>query len=218
VTDRLPIFPLATVLYPGLILPLHVFEPRYRQLVRDLQALPAERRQFGVVALRHGREVGDESAIPALHDVGCVARLREIEALADGRFALVTTGGPRFRVGALDHTRAYLQAEVALLDEPPGEAAGELARVAAKLFTAYRLGLTGTAGELEIVDDAELVSYVVAAAMMLDLKDKQAFLEAATTADRLRMEVALLRREIGVLNVLPSLPAVDLLSSEVSQN
>ena len=111
-TDLMPIFPLGTVLYPGLLLPLHIFEDRYRQLVRDLVALPddAERR-FGVVAIREGREVGSDG-VRALHEVGCTAELSQVEAYEDGRFDLVTVGATRFRVLAIDTSMPYLQGEV----------------------------------------------------------------------------------------------------------
>jgi Lon protease-like protein len=73
VSTRLPLFPLGTVLFPGVLLPLHVFEERYRSMVRDLLDAPAEERRFGVVAIREGREVGADG-IRALHAVGCGIR------------------------------------------------------------------------------------------------------------------------------------------------
>jgi len=107
-TARLPLFPLGTVLFPGLVLPLHVFEPRYRDLVRDLLALPAgQAREFGVVAIQRGWEVGAEavagdatapatSATLTLHEVGCTAEIRQVTELPDGRFDLTTVGRRRF--------------------------------------------------------------------------------------------------------------------------
>ncbi len=73
-SETLPLFPLGTVLFPGLLLPLHIFEDRYRKLVRDLLAGP-EPRRFGVIAIRKGRETGI-GGISALHEVGCTATLR----------------------------------------------------------------------------------------------------------------------------------------------
>ena len=73
----LPLFPLGTLLVPGLVLPLHIFEPRYRRLIADLQELPEDEREFVVVAIREGREVGAEGA-RALYEVGTIASLREI--------------------------------------------------------------------------------------------------------------------------------------------
>ena len=95
-SETLPLFPLGTVLYPGLLLPLHIFEDRYRQLVRDLLDGP-EPRRFGVIAIRKGRETGVEG-ISSLHEIGCTATLRQVAEHDDGRFDLVTVGAQRFRL------------------------------------------------------------------------------------------------------------------------
>ncbi len=216
-TERLAIFPLGTVLYPGLILPLHVFEQRYRDMVNDLLASPEPERRFGVVAIRSGHEVGVDG-IRALHAVGCVASLREVEAHDDGRFSLVTAGTRRFRLGPLETSRSYLRSDVRLLDEPAGDAAVLLARGVSQLFASYRAALTGSPGDLELAEDPELLSYLVAAAAILDRSDKQALLEEPDTTSRLRHELALLRRESAVLRLLPSLPAIDLPHTPTSPN
>ena len=78
-SETLPLFPLGTVLFPGLLLPLHIFEDRYRQLVRDLADGP-EPRRFGVIAIRHGRETGVDG-IQALYEIGCTAILRQVKPL-----------------------------------------------------------------------------------------------------------------------------------------
>ena len=77
-SEMLPLFPLGAVLYPGMILPLHIFEERYRQLVRDLLDGPDPRR-FGVIAIRKGRETGIEG-VHSLYEVGCTATLRRVDA------------------------------------------------------------------------------------------------------------------------------------------
>jgi Lon protease-like protein len=92
----LPLFPLGSVLYPGLVLPLHVFEERYRQLVADLLAGP-EPRQFGVIAIRHGRETGI-NGVSALYATGCTAVLQRVERHDDGRYDLLTVGAERFKL------------------------------------------------------------------------------------------------------------------------
>src|SRR4029077_1183025 len=92
-SETLPLFPLGTVLYPGLLLPLHVFEDRYRQLVRDLQAGP-EPRRFGVIAIREGRETG-VNGVSALYEIGCTATLRRVARHDDGRFDVAGGGAPR---------------------------------------------------------------------------------------------------------------------------
>src|SRR5215831_15157203 len=101
-SQTMPLFPLGTVLFPGLVLPLHIFEERYRQLVRELIQRPDDvPKRFGVVAIREGREVGPDG-IRALHEVGCAAELRAVEPYDDGRFDIVTTGSHRFRLTAID--------------------------------------------------------------------------------------------------------------------
>src|SRR5690348_10316167 len=109
----LPLFPLGAVLYPGMLLPLHIFEERYRQLVRDLLAQP-EPRRFGVIAIRKGRETGIDG-VHSLYEVGCTANLRRVDEQDDGRFNLVTVGTGRFRLLDLDRSGPYLQGQVELL-------------------------------------------------------------------------------------------------------
>ena len=213
-SEQLPLFPLNTVLFPGLVLPLHVFEERYRALVRDLTALPeGQPRTFGVVALREGREVGADG-IRAVHDVGCTAQIQEIKPYEDGRADLVTGGVQRFRVVELDLTsRPYAVGLVQPLDEPAGEHAAAAAALVTRAFDAYRdrLGARGRPGDLPA--DPVVLSYLVAAAMVLDVPEKQRLLEAPTAAERLRGEARLLRREVALLTELPSLPAVNAVRS-----
>ena len=92
----MPLFPLGSVLYPGLVLPLHIFEERYRQLVADLLAGP-EPRQFGVIAIRHGRETGI-NGVSELYATGCTAVLQRVERHDDGQYDLVTVGAERFKL------------------------------------------------------------------------------------------------------------------------
>jgi Lon protease-like protein len=129
--ELIPLFPLGTPLFPGTVLPLQIFEPRYRRLMRDLLALPegGDRRFFGVVAIRQGWEVERVAPAEALYDVGCTARVQAVRPQADGGFRIVTVGGERFRL--LDVVVAddppYLQAEVEWLteEEAADEAAGD---------------------------------------------------------------------------------------------
>jgi Lon protease-like protein len=227
VSQPLPLFPLGTVLFPGLLLPLHVFEDRYRAMMRDLIEGPDGERVFGVVAIREGREVGADG-VRALHAVGCLARLRQVEPYADGRFDVVGTGTRRFVVGSLDETGPYLRAQVEFLDEPEGAAAPIVARSVRSVWNAYRAALTrpgpdrgdemGMGPERELPADPAVLSYLVAASAILDLTDKQRLLEAPDTTTRLRAELAILRREAALLRLLPSLPAVHLTRTVVSPN
>lgn len=221
-TARMPLFPLGTVLFPGVLLPLHVFEERYRRLVRDLLAAPHEQRRFGVVAIREGREVGADG-VRALHPVGCLARLRRVEPYDDGRFDIVTTGSQRFRLERLDESAPYPQAQVHLLDEPLGadaDTAGMVAAPVGRAWAAYRDTLGGTDDDVDdrITAQPTSLSYLVAAGMVLDRTEKQRLLEVPDTIGRLRRELALLHRETGLLGAVPSLPAVELTHVPASPN
>jgi len=207
---------LGAVLFPGLVLPLHVFEERYRRLVRDLVTEPEDERQFGVVAIREGREVGSDG-VRALHPVGCIARLRRVDPYDDGRFDILSTGTQRFRLDEVDTSLPYLRGDVEILDEPAGESPAPLAGVVASAFDAYRRALGATASA-ELPEEPQSLSYLVAATMVLELSDKQGLLEAPDTTDRLRRELRVLRRETALLGLLPSLPAVELTRVPSSPN
>ena len=129
--ELIPLFPLGTPLFPGVVLPLQIFEPRYRRLMRDLLAVPdsEDRRFFGVVAIRQGWEVEHVAPAEALYDIGCTARVQAVRAEPDGGFRIVTVGGERFRLldVVIGDEPPYLRAEVEWLvdEEQAEEAAGD---------------------------------------------------------------------------------------------
>jgi Lon protease-like protein len=224
VTAALPLFPLGTVLFPGLVLPLHIFEERYRELVRDLTALPAdEAREFGVVAIRSGWEV--EHATPggepvdglttssslSLYEVGCSAQVRQVTEHPDGRFDIVTVGRRRFRIVDVDTKAApYLYAHVEWLDESAGEPglADALAPGVLAVFQRYLRMLRGetSTGE-QLPDDPNVLSHLVAATASLTLEDRQSLLAQPDTVSRLRAERKLLSREVALLDQIRAVPA-----------
>ncbi|TFV50291.1 LON peptidase substrate-binding domain-containing protein [Blastococcus sp. TF02A-35] len=134
--ELIPLFPLGRPLFPGVVLPLQIFEPRYRRLMHDLLSLPEhdDHRFFGVVAIRQGWEVERVAPAAALYDIGCVARLRRVQPQPDGGFRIVTVGGERFRLldVVVGDDPPYLQAEVEWLaeEEAAEEAAGDAESVA----------------------------------------------------------------------------------------
>jgi uncharacterized protein len=215
----LPLFPLGSVLFPGVVLPLHIFEPRYRRMVADLQELPAgEPRQFGVIAIREGREIGVD-AVSSVYDVGCTARISALEAHDDGRYSLVATGVQRFRLKAVETEGPYLLGEVEFLEEDAGDNAQALKTSSTALLLGYQRALAGLRGVRsgpipELPDDPTVLSYLIAAAMVLDLRDKQRLLSTPDTTSRLQREQVLLRRETMLIKELRTLPAVDLLRRE----
>jgi Lon protease-like protein len=226
VPQRLPLFPLGSVLFPGLVLPLNVFEPRYRLLVQDLVAEGEDAdaiHGFGVVAIRAGHEVGEDNA-QALHTVGCVALLREVTETDDGRYEIVTVGASRFKVVGIDESAGtpYLTALV----EPFGDDDAEdddadgrltvLTDVVARTFDEYRDLLD--IGGAEAPDDPRVLSYLVAAAMVLTLDDRQRLLEAPDTVSRLQAEREVLRREIALVETFGALPATELPEWPVNAN
>ncbi|WP_007026277.1 LON peptidase substrate-binding domain-containing protein [Saccharomonospora iraqiensis] len=211
----LPLFPLHTVLLPGVHLPLSVFEPRYRQLTVDLMTGTVPDRLFGVVALRHPgvREVETTGDLAA---IGCAARLREAERHPDGRFEVITTGVRRFRVLDLDtHTACYLTGHVEWIDDTPvpdaaAHAAAQLAGLARAAHHRYCAraweGDDAWRSPPEDVPPAEL-AYLLAADCLLPLADRQDLLEQRHPLRRLRAIRALLTREEGILSALHAVPA-----------
>jgi Lon protease-like protein len=206
-------FPLGTVLFPGLVMPLTVFEERYRALVRHLLALPdGTPREFGVVAIQRGWEVdhhAGDSATLTLHEVGCSAEIRQVTEHQDGRFDLVTVGRRRFAIRKIEPNVApYLIADVEWLDEPegpPGEA-DRLTPGLLDLFQRYlRLVRPDEAGE-QVPDDPVVLSHLVAATAALPLAERQALLAAPDAASRLRSERRLLGREVGLLRQVRAVP------------
>lgn len=199
--ERLPLFPLGTVLFPGMLLPLHLFEERYRRLMEDRHGADPI---FGVVLTRHGREVGDR---PKIHEVGTAASLVGAGRYPDGRFDVVVSGARRFRVAAGDWDRGYLVANVTWLDETDGDAAANGALpLAGQVRLAYERFLTAFEGATgaevpreELGDDPGALAYAICARMPLNTWERQRLLEDTSSADRLRDLLAILRRERALL-------------------
>jgi uncharacterized protein len=194
---ELPLFPLQTVLYPGLPIPLHVFEDRYRQMFKRI--LDTERR-FGVVAIVKGRDV---DAGATYHPIGCVAEVAEVDRHADGRLDVLARGRSRFRIDGVTQAAPYIVAEVSELPEATGEAAEQRTVKAGRLFTRYVTTLLRMAGQqaepIDIPDDPVAASYLVAAGLQVDLADKQRLLTIPSASERLAAEATLLRRELVLL-------------------
>lgn len=193
---ELPLFPLHVVLFPGRTLPLHVFEPRYRAMLGDLTADGADGR-FGVVAIRHGREVGGGAL---LHAVGTVARLQDVTALPDGRADITSRGEQRFRITGLVEGRPYPCGRVELLDDPePGPRAADLAAAVRRDLAPYLCAL-GAPPELMArlpVGPVEL-AYLAAASLQTEIGEQQQLLELDRVEDRLEATLRMLRREQGI--------------------
>lgn len=217
--DTIPLFPLgSTVLFPGVLLPLHIFEQRYRDLVRDLLRLPeGAPRRFGVIAIREGWEVGGSAAVKSLYRVGCAVQVRRIKPHPDGRFDVIGVGAHRFELLDLDEdSHAYLTATVRWLDgdedgDPDtGAEAGFVGRRAAAVFQRYAAAVAGLQGgdaeALDLPEDPAVLSYLLASAALLSLGDRQRLLAESSTVRRLLLLIALLRRESLFVQELRAVP------------
>lgn len=189
---RLPLFPLQAVLFPEATLPLHIFEPRYREMIgRCLE----HDEPFGICLILEGEEIG-EPAVP--HRIGTEAAIIASQRLRDGRYDIVVEGRRRFEVMHVDQTRPYLRADVRFLGEPAGSSDPGLAEAVARLFEGVleNLELSGQA----VIDDtwkdldARSLAYKIAAALPVEEDAKQEILELPDAASRLRRIADLVMR------------------------
>lgn len=183
--SRLPLFPLDVVLFPGELLPLHIFEPRYRRMLAD--CLEGDR-QFGLTP----------ASPPVPGSIGCVARIRAAEPLAGGRSNIVVLGERRFGVRALlEEGTPYLTAAIEEFGDEPGTAplAGELEdlrRLGGALCETLAV-LADRPGESpEWAENPELFSFQIAALTETDLETRKRLLAGRSTRERARTLVALL--------------------------
>ncbi len=195
--DDLPLFPLHVVLYPEMPLPLHIFEPRYREMILRCRE---ENTPFGVVLISDGPEVG-APAVP--HAIGTTARITQFDELPDGRMDIVVQGETRFRVVETRDTLPYLTARVEPFWEQPADQLSLQAPFdsAAALFKTYlqlRFASTGRAlSALQLPQEPEFLSYAIASVLDIALSEKQKLLGMTVTSRRLEREVEILGEEIA---------------------
>ena len=220
---QVPVFPLNAVLFPGVVTPLHIFEDRYRALMRDLLALPDPAdRIFAVVAIREGYEVGDRG-VQSLHRVGTLVQLTEVERYDDGRFDIEVTGRQRIVLDEVDPAGEYLTARGALVDdEEDTEEATHEAALALETFEEYREALSSLRGGPVLAGpmphDPAYLSYTLGATCLLSQSERQNLLEAPDALTRLRMLRRSLREEMRAMRALPSLPATEVARTRWSPN
>jgi uncharacterized protein len=205
--ETLPLFPLHTVLFPGVPLPLRIFEERYKEMVAYCltEDLP-----FGVVLIESGTEVG-APAVP--RRVGTAARITRVERLPEGRLHLVAAGERRFRIARLQASRPYLVAEIEWLVDPDADSApGDLVEQVRTELSRYLDRLFDLMDQereaVELPSEAARLSFVTAAVLQVGLEEKQALLEAESASERLQAEVALLARQAEVQETLRRLKPV----------
>ncbi|TCO56625.1 LON peptidase substrate-binding domain-containing protein [Actinocrispum wychmicini] len=212
--ESLPLFPLQTVLLPGANLPLHIFEPRYRQLTVDLVTGSVPDKRFGVLAVK-APALTEVDKVDQLQAIGCTAVLRHATRLPDGRYDIVTTGERRFRLLDLDATSApYLLGTVewvpdaqipsAALDRVP--ALAESARRAYRRYceAAWERGDWTEPGPETTLEN---LAHLLAADCLLPIEDRQHLLTEIRPLHRLRMVHRFLTREAGIISALHAVPA-----------
>jgi Lon protease-like protein len=178
----IPLFPLDVVLFPGTPLPLHIFEPRYKEMVRECLA---QNRMFGVVrAVEQG-----------LAEVGCTAEIvTVVKEYEDGRLDLVTEGRRRFEVLQINHERSFLRAEILMIEDEPAKPPQEDTDRAAALHSEL-LALAGARQDLSAADPAAL-SFYLAGSLPLDLDFKQKLLGLRSEPERLTLLISYLEQLI----------------------
>lgn len=202
--DQLPLFPLNTVLFPGMPLYLHIFEERYKQMISGCLETG---KGFGVVLIRRGLEALGPLADP--HRVGCTAKIKDVQHLEDGRMNLVAMGQDRFRVLSLDRElHPYLTGEVEpfpLLQHDPGRIEAEAQRLREGIL--HYLDILNDAGVAEV--DGSLLpeapvalAYTAAAVIQAPSDRKQELLEAEDAGDLIAQIMQMVRRETALLQPL----------------
>lgn len=200
---RLRMFPLNTVLFPGAALNLHIFEPRYRQMIAEcLDANEA----FGVVLIREGDEAGDPDVQP--HGIGTTAEIADVTPLPSGRYYLSSNGGRRFRIKQIVSREPYLLCEVEFLEEAPSGDPAAIERLTAEIRNEFReylsliVEFSGSPTDVTIPEDPVRASYAIAEALQVADTLKQQLLELASAEERLDAELGFLRRLLPQLRSL----------------
>ena len=231
---QLPHFPLHTVVFPHLPLPIHVFEERYRAMATDLMAdgSPFGGR-FVVSMITNGPEVGGEAET---RPVGTICEVHSAEQFPDGRWLLLAVGVARARLGAVDRSGPYALVEAEEMDDPAGGDAASLLPGVQRALDTYLATVkrfvvrTASVGRnepqepavaatldkvlkpIQLPDDPVAASYAIGGVLQIELSRKQQLLELPDAASRLRAELALLRRESRLLDdgAMPPVPASDI--------
>lgn len=207
---EIPLFPLNTVLFPGMPLNLHIFEDRYKSM---LQRVMQTNQTFGVSLIRTGSEA--LGPLPNPHLIGCTARVISLDPLEDGRYNLTVIGDERYRILHVNNNQAYLTGfvEALPLEKPASLEIVKGSHILRKRVLSYLAILARHASqteqadsetninlsELELPDDPLLLIYLSAALLQVPPREKQDLLEAESAALLLKQVQRLYRRELALL-------------------
>ena len=206
---RVPLFPLPTVLVPGLVMPLVLFEPKYLKLAENLMEQDEPDRYFGIVKTMP-KVIG--TADISINTIGTIAQVQSLNLRTDNQWDLVAVGNRKFRILDLHHDLPYLTADIELLPAETPETDASEATIASVLqaFDNYRelLGVSVQENS-DLPDDGTTLSYLITAAAMFSLDEKQALLEIYSSEERLRRIVQLLKREYSLISQIRCLPTFE---------
>jgi Lon protease-like protein len=201
---ELPLFPLNTVLFPGMPLPLHIFEERYQEMIRQCLS---ENEPFGVVLIRQGSAEGGPLATP--HNIGCTAAITQVEKLDEERLVIMTVGLERFRIVSLETDRPYLVGQVEILPLLE-EKAGALRQATDRLYPLVieYLTILAEVGDIEfdaqqISADAQTLGFTAASIIQIPTDEKQKLLEAEDGLQLMRSLHNIYRREVALMRTMP---------------
>lgn len=203
---ELPLFPLNTVLFPGMPLPLQIFEERYKEMI---ELCLREQRPFGVVLIAEG--VAERGPVAKPHLVGCTAEITRAQPLDDdGRMLIITVGKERFRIVSLNDDRPYL---VGMVEEAPVTFDSSDLEVALMerlypLVLDY-LEVMARIGDVlfdvtQVPDEPEALAYLAASVIQLAPAEKQTLLDSDDAPDLLRQLIVYYEREVPLLKMMPA--------------
>ncbi len=206
---RIPLFPLPTVLVPGLVMPLVLFEPKYLKLAENLMEQDEAERYFGIVKTIP-KTVGTSDI--SINSIGTIAQVQSMDLMPDGKWDMVTVGNRKFRIIELYQDLAYLTADIELLPEETqaDEPDDLILSNALAAFDEYRslLGVSIQDNE-DLPTEGQTLSYLITAAAMFSLDEKQALLEMHSSSDRLQKITKILNREVAIISQLRCFPTYE---------
>lgn len=202
---RLPLFPLNTVLFPGMPLTLHIFEERYKQMIQECIE---NEEPFGVVLLRSGSEVLGLGASAEPYDIGCTAQLAQVQPAGQGRMNIVALGQERFRIVELEHDHSYLVGQVEPYPLQNSDAdqlqyAGAHLQIQVMRYLSMLEAMEDVQLEdVHLPDDPVSLAYFAAFLMKVEPPEKQAILTAERALDLVTKVNALYRKEIPLQEMI----------------
>lgn len=195
---KLPLFPLNVVLFPKAVLPLQIFEERYKLLLKTCIDTDLE---FGIVLIKTGDEVG-KPAVP--HKIGTIAKITEIKSNRDGTFNIAVTGLNRFRINEISHENPYIQATVSALPEDKFQNLTNEKLESLQWLTSEQIKLVhglqgGWASNILTPDDPQQLSWLICSVLQIPNEQKQYLLEESSPTKRLEIQMPILLNNIDLL-------------------